>query len=48
MNKYNEHVSLPFEIKETLLSNYNKIYKNNSIDLMPYEAFVIEIKKFTD
>ena len=39
-----EHVELPFEIKKTLLSNYDKEYNSSNVTLEPYEAFVVEIK----
>ena len=38
-----EEITLPFEIKKTLLSNYKKEYKSSNITLEPYEAFVVEI-----
>ena len=43
MNKFKEEIALPFNIKETLISNYNKEYKNSSLTLEPYEAFVVII-----
>ena len=38
-----EEITLPFEIKKTLLSNYKKEYNDSKIILEPYEAFVVEI-----
>ena len=40
MTKNYVKIKLPYQIKEILLSNYNKSYKEDSIILEPYEAFV--------
>lgn len=37
------NVTLPFEIKKVLLSNYDKQYSSNKLTLEPYEALVVEI-----
>lgn len=43
MRANNVKVTLPFEPKKTLLSNYNEQYSSKEITLRPYEAFVVEI-----
>ena len=43
MRANNVKVTLPFEPKKTLLSNYNEQYSSKEITLKPYEAFVVEI-----
>ena len=45
MRGNNETVILPFEIKKTLLSNYDKDYTSSTLMLEPYEALVIEVRK---
>ena len=44
MRGNNENVVIPFNIKKTLISNYDKEYNDKSIMLEPYEAFVVEIE----
>ena len=39
-----ESISLPIEVKTTLLSNYNREYNDGNINLMPYETLVLEIR----
>ena len=36
-------VILPFEIKKVLLTNYNKEYSSNNLELEPFETIVFEI-----
>lgn len=38
-------VTLPFEIKKVLLSNYDKEYSSNKLTLSPFETIVFEIEK---
>ena len=41
MDKNQEFITLPYQIKELLLSNYKKdITQNLNYKLSPYEAFV--------
>ena len=44
MKEGNETVTLPYEILKTLLSNYNTTYKEKTINLRPYESFVLLVK----
>ena len=36
-------VTLPFDIKKVLLTNYDKKYKGNTLVLSPFETIVFEI-----
>ena len=39
-----ESISLPVKVKKTLLSNYDREYTSGNINLLPYEALVLEIE----
>ena len=43
MTNHEIEVSLPFEIKEIILSNYQNNHKENKVKLKPYESFLSRI-----